>query len=218
MDRSGVSERTARDLIREANHRIANQLSMLTGMIQLQIDSLANGPDQVPRERVLDLLRNAASRIVAIGNLNRQLAAATGPLIDLCTFLSATRAEMLASLGAESRVTACENLEKDCYVTGEQASVLCLVMNEIIVNALKHAHPPDHPLVLTLKCNAEHDTIVVEIADDGVGLPVDFDENHHAHMGFRLIRNLLRQIGARLELQHAGPGLKFRIAVPRAAA
>lgn len=201
--------------VREANHRVANQLSLLTGVIQLQVDSLAHGPESLPREKVRDLLRNAAARIVAIGNLNRQLSSASGALIDLCPFLSATRDDLLASLSARDRVRVSETLGAGCHVTGEQATMLCLVMNEIIVNALKHARPSGEPVALVLRCEGKASTIVLELSDDGVGLPQGFDEAKHGHVGFKLIRNLLRQIGAELHLKTGGPGLGFHIVLPR---
>jgi two-component sensor histidine kinase len=215
----GANERaqSVREVVREANHRLANQLSMLTGMIQIQIDGLRSGPDQLKREEVLELLRSMQARIFAMGNLNRHLVSATGQDVDLAAFLSVIRTELVASLGAQARVKICETLGDGCLVSGEQATVLCLVMSEIIVNALKHARPAGHPLVLTLKCAAEDGRIVVELADDGVGLPADFDENRHGRVGFTVIRSLLRQIAAELEMPDEGPGLKFRILLPRAA-
>lgn len=202
------------ELVREANHRLANQLSMLTGMIQIQVERVRNGPAQVPRDDVLELLRSMQARVFAMGNLNRHLASATGPDIDLGAFLSATRAELVASLGAQPRVRCREVLGERCLVSGEQATVLCLVMSEIIVNAVKHARPAGHPLELTLICAAQDGRILVELADDGAGLPVDFDENRHGRVGFTVMRSLLRQIGAELELHRESPGLRFRILLP----
>ena len=211
MDAAQGVGRAVEDRVREANHRIANQLSLLTGMIQLQIDGLAHGPQSLPRETVRDLLRNTAARIVAIGNLNRQLSSANGALIDLCPFLSATRDELIASLAAGGRLKVSQALGPGCHVSGEQASVLCLVMNEIIVNAMKYARPSGELVSLRLVCTGESEHIVVEFSDDGVGLPPDFDETAHGRVGFKLIRNLVRQIGAELHLKTGGQGLGFRI-------
>ncbi len=202
------------ELVRESNHRIANQLTLLVGMIQLRIDGLKRGPDQLSREEAMELLRNAASRIVAIGHLHRHLALSGHMQIELGPFLSSTRAELLASLSAEDRVRVSENLLPDCRVTGEQASVLALVMNEIIINALKYAHPDGLPVAIALSCEAVEGGIVVKIADDGIGLPDGFDERRHGGVGFKLIRSLIGKIGAALDLQSGPLGLCFRIIVP----
>lgn len=204
----------AQDLVREANHRIANQLALLTGMIQIQIDGLKRGPDHLSRQHVSDLLRNAAGRIVAIGHLHRRLASSSGEHIDLGPFLASSCAELLASLATDGQVRLTEDLSAGYRATAEQASVLCLVMNEVLVNALKYAHPDGLPIAMRLSCVLADGHVVVEMADDGVGLPDGFDEERDGSVGFKLIRNLLRKIGAALDLQSSPQGLCFRITLP----
>jgi two-component sensor histidine kinase len=206
----------AQDLVREANHRIANQLALLTGMIQIQIDGLKRGPDLLSRQHVSDLLRNAAGRIVAIGHLHRRLASTSNEQLDLGPFLASSCLELRASLTSDDRVRVTENLSADCHVTAEQASVLCLVMNEVLVNALKYAHPDGSPIAMCLSCGPDGGQIIVEIADDGVGLPEGFDEERDGGVGFKLIRNLLLKIGAALDLLSSPQGLSFRITLPPA--
>lgn len=219
MDQQNPSmEEGARDLVREANHRIANQLTLLSGMIQLQIDGLKKGPDHLPREYAGELLRNAAARIVAIGNLHRHLASSPDLLVELGPFLASTRMEVLASLSCEDSVRVIENLSADCSVSRDQASVLSLVMSEVIVNALKYGRRPGQPVTIHLSAVRVDDHIVVEIGDDGNGLPDGFDESVHGRVGFRLIRNLLHKIGARLEILSGPQGLRFRISLSPAQA
>lgn len=219
MDSPGSAEwrqYEAPDLVREANHRISNHLTLLTAMIQLQIDRLKRGPDQISREDAVGLLRKTAARVVAIGNLHRHFALSSDALIELGPFLSDTRAELLASLSMEDQIRVTENLSPHCRVTGEEASVLSLVMNEVIINALKYAHPDGLPVAVALSCEMAPDGILVEFADDGVGLPDGFDEAVDGGVGFKLIRSLLAKIGAVLDLQSSRLGLCFRILVPKA--
>lgn len=184
-------------------------------MIQLQIDGLKRGPALLPREHAGDLLRNAAARITAIGNLHRHLASASDATIELAPFLASTRMELLASLLSEDNVRVTENLSAGCRVTREQASVLSLVMSEVIVNALKYAHADGQPVAIALSCNASHDRILVEIGDDGPGLPDGFDEARQGGVGFKLIRSLVAKIGADLELHSSPQGLHYRISLPK---
>lgn len=217
MDRPELAANEARaDLVREANHRIANQLALLTGMIQIQIDSLKRGPEQLSRQHVIDLLRHAAGRIVAVGHLHRRLASSSSEHLDLGPFLASSCTELMALLAMDDRLRVTENLSEGCRATAEQASVLCLVMNEVLVNALKYAHPDGSLLNMRLSCEAAAGHTVVEIADDGVGLPEGFDEERDGGVGFKLIRNLLRNIGATLDLQSSPQGLGFRITLPPA--
>lgn len=208
--------RAAEDLVREANHRIANQLAMLTGMIQIQIDGLKRGPQELSRQHVAELLRTAASRIVAIGHLHRRLASSSDEHLDLGPFLASSCVELLASLTTDDRVQVTENLSGGCRVTADEASVLCLVMTEVLVNALKYSHPDGAPISMRLSCGQGDGGVFVEIADDGVGLPDGFDEQRDSGVGFKLIRNLVQKIGATLDLHSSPQGLCFRVALPPA--
>jgi two-component sensor histidine kinase len=209
-------QRSADELVRESNHRIANHLTLLNATIQLQINTLMRGPEQISRQTAIDHLRTAVSRIVSIGNLHRRLAGSTDSLIELGQFLSEARSELLASLASGERAHVEEQMSKGCAVTPEQASVVSLVMGEMIVNSLKYAHPVESPVFIRLACKSMESAVVVEIADDGVGLPQDFDEARDSGVGFRLMRSLLRKIGAELAYKSGSDGLQYRITVPEA--
>lgn len=215
MDRA-VGARAAEELVREANHRIANHLTLLTSMIQIQIDGLKTGPPTLPRDAAADHLRAAIARIVAIAGLHRRLTGSSDVFIDLGEFLSGTRADLLLSLGAGERLAIEETITPGCAATAEQASTLSLVMGEIVVNALKYAHPAGTPVLVRLFCAQTSDGFLIEIADDGVGLPEGFEEARHGGIGFKLMRSLVQKIGARLDYVSSPLGLSFRIAVPAA--
>ena len=217
MDRAGGVP-AAEELVREANHRIANHLTLLSSMIQIQIDAMKSGAEMMTREAAANQLRAAIFRIVAIAGLHRRLTGAPGDLIDLGEFLSGTCAELLPSLGVGDRLRIEEDLAPGCAATAEQASTLSLMLGEIVVNALKYARPAGHPVVVRLSCVRAGDAVVVEIGDDGVGLPEGFDEARDGGVGFRLMRSLVQKIGARLDYRSGQQGLAFRIAVPAVSA
>ncbi len=62
------------DLLREADHRIANHLSLLAGMVQAQAGAVGRGPASLTRDEVRGLLQAAAGKIVSVGHLHRRLA------------------------------------------------------------------------------------------------------------------------------------------------
>src|SRR5215469_1843587 len=61
-------------LIGEANHRVANHLSLLAGMVQAQAQQVAKGPPQVARADVQAMLREVAGKVISVGHLHRTLA------------------------------------------------------------------------------------------------------------------------------------------------
>jgi two-component sensor histidine kinase len=55
---------------------------------------------------------------------------------------------------------------------------------------------------------------VIEIDDDGVGLPEGFDPTMGSRTGLRLMRALAEQLGGRLDFEQGLIGLSVRLEVP----
>jgi len=62
------------DLALEANHRIANHLSMLVATVRRPLPAIEAGPLTMPRELIADLLNDMAGKILAVARLHLMLA------------------------------------------------------------------------------------------------------------------------------------------------
>jgi len=204
------------DLLAEANHRIANHLSLLAGMVQMQASAVAKGPEQFTRAEVRGLLQETAGKIVGIGNMHRRLAHTAGADdIELGGHLIECMHQLVSHLGLENRVGFVERLENNCLVTPDQAQTLVLITGEILMNAVKHAHPAGLRTCMSVSCSRNSDgSITVEICDDGVGFPENFDLERGGGLGLRLIRSLADKLNAKLEIDSDSLGLSFRLRIP----
>ncbi|HEY4126115.1 MAG TPA: sensor histidine kinase [Rhizomicrobium sp.] len=204
------------ELVREANHRIANHLSMIVGMVQIQASALSKGPDALPRADVHNILQDMAGKILSVSHLHRKLA--DTPHIhelELAGYLVESCGALVNSLGLNKRAGIAYRLSGKCMVSPEKAQTLALIANEIVMNAVKYAHPTEIPAQITIGCGRDaHGQTVLEISDDGVGLPEDFDEKKDGGVGFRLIRGLTKQIGATLKVESSSLGLSFCLTLP----
>jgi two-component sensor histidine kinase len=92
-------------------------------------------------------------------------------------------------------------------VTIHQAIPLGLIVNELFTNALKHAFRKpsvDDVIVVRLWLEAD-DQVVLELADNGVGLSVDFDANQDT-LGMTIIQSLVGQLGGEWSLTKGAVG------------
>lgn len=205
----------ASDLLSEANHRIANHLALVASTIRDQIRRIANGPDLIRRDVASKGLSDAAGRIVAIARLHRRLARFESRGTDICTLLIESANEIVEALSMADRVHIRQKLDVDCRVDAEQASALVLIMSEIVTNAIKYAHPTDVPIQLDIACvRGREGHLVLEIADDGVGLPEGFTESRDGGMGLKLIRTFAERIGASLAISSCDLGLTYLLELP----
>ena len=204
------------DLLREANHRISNHLALLAGTVQIQAGALTSGPDMLPRESVRTLLMEAAAKIVSVGHLHRRLAERPGRhLVNLGDYLIDTCANLVSSLSLGGRVHLVQRLAVNCNVTPDQAQHIGLMICEIVMNAVKHAHPTGLPVQIALICRREADgRVTIEIGDDGVGLPEDSKGVAGDGVGLKLVRSLARALNSELRIETSALGLTFLITLP----
>ncbi|HSC61129.1 MAG TPA: sensor histidine kinase [Rhizomicrobium sp.] len=216
LSSESISQLPGSELIREANHRIANHLSMIVGMVQIQASALAKGPESLPRATVHDILQDMAGKILSVSHLHRKLADAPHTNeIDVVAYLVESCSALVNSLSLSGRAGIAYHLGEKCLVTPEKAQTIALIVNEIVMNAVKYAHPTDLPTQITISCgrNAKGH-MYLDVADDGVGLPENFDEKKDGGVGFKLIRGLTKQVGASLDVRSSSLGLLFRLTFP----
>jgi two-component sensor histidine kinase len=204
------------DTARESDHRIANHLALLAGMVQVHMNRLAKGPERVASADVHAILREATGKILSIGHLHRRLSRPSCKAeIDIGDYLLESTQELVSSLSLQDNVRIAQHLAARCNITPQDAQVLGLIVNEVMMNAVKHAHPTGVPVQMTVACDRDaHGNLVVEIGDDGVGLPEGFDAQKADGVGFRLIRLLCEKLNARLDIVSDCLGLTFRLTLP----
>lgn len=216
IEAQSYSPAVSHDLVSEANHRIANNLAVLLSTVQLRSAHLARGPGYVSRDQARELLHDIAGKITSISLLHRHLSTRPNvPDLDVGNFLIESSVAIVASLALIEQVGIVQRLSTQCRVKPEQAQQLGLILSEIMMNAVKHAHPSGIPTQIHIDCSRAADgSVVIEIGDDGVGLPEGFDPKTGGGTGFHLIRSLAKGLGAKLDIESDSLGLSFRLTIP----
>ncbi|MDB6098029.1 MAG: signal transduction histidine kinase, partial [Gammaproteobacteria bacterium] len=202
--------------IHEANHRIANHLSLLVSLVQVQANGVSKGPDLIGRDDVRDMLKGVASKVFSVSHLHRKLAdRPQSDRINLGDYLIESCQALITSLSLQGQVGIVHQLHAHCLVTAEQAQQITLVASEIIMNAVKHAHPSGIPVEISLSCSRDsRGRLVLEIGDDGIGLPESFDHARDGGVGFRVVRSLAASLEAELTVLSDMLGTTFRLCLP----
>jgi two-component sensor histidine kinase len=203
-------------LLCEANHRIANHLSLLAGTVQMEQQGLSRGPAVIPRDDVKRMMQAITSKIVTVGHLHRRLADQPHDRdVDLGDFLIESAANLVSALSLNDRVRITHRLSGNCHIPAQRVQPIALLISEIVMNAVKYAHPTGIPVQLLFCCNRMPDGgLLLEIGDDGVGLPENFDPLRDGGTGFTLIRALSEKLGATLRVQSDSLGTSFHLTIP----
>ena len=116
------------------------------------------------------------------------------------------------SFAREPRLRLLHRPTSGCLVSLDQARQISLLTHEVVANALKHAHPSGIAVEVTIECRRFADgRVVVEIGDDGVGLPENMDPYRDGGAGFKKIRALAGAMDAELRIESDSLGLRFTL-------
>lgn len=204
-ERMKSSLREKEVLLREVHHRVKNNLQVVSSLLNLQA---RGAPDEYVR-RGFEESRNRVQSMALIHEQlyeSRDLSNVNFPeyIQQLCSRLfrsyqvQKTRVKLRTEVG-DVRL-------------GVDLAVPCgLIVNELISNSLKYAFPAQRSGTIAVEIkHMQDESILLRVADDGVGLPPDVGFWNTKTLGLRLVRTLVRQIDGEIELG-GPPGAEFRI-------
>jgi two-component sensor histidine kinase len=200
----------------EADHRIANNLASLSGVVRLQRNSISRSGRTFTTEQVCMLLDDINARIEVTAKLHKSLARAmNGNGINLGNFLQEI-AEMIGTLGPEGKMDLAVDNSGDGYIDARHALHAGLITAELLTNASKYAHPTGLAVKIKINCETKDDgSFMVEVSDDGVGFPENFDPSTDGALGFQLMRALTNGLDAELQFEHDSLGVCARLVKPK---
>jgi PAS domain S-box-containing protein len=197
-------------LLRELQHRVKNNLQMITALIRMETRN-AMEPDQKRFERL-------AGRVDALAILYQTLSGDDHKdEVDLGVYLSQIASAVMNSHAVEGIRL---DMKVDTYpVSINVAMPTGLVVNELLTNALKHAFQGRDGGTITLHSIVDGDGCRIVIADDGIGLPEGETWPKRGKLGALIARSLTENAKAEFDVNSsAGEGTRVTIVFKRSAA
>jgi two-component sensor histidine kinase len=205
------------DAAAEANHRIANNLTIIAEYVRSELFSLSRKktPDFPAIKRSLQQL---SLRIDAIGRLHRLLTSSSlAASVEICAYLREIAEAARRSLAHAERMKILFSSDTEAPVTAKQAVAIGAIASEALMNSIKYSHSGDEPVVISIACKRiRRNRLVIEIKDDGVGRPQEFPgKSQYGGAGIRLMRTLADSLNANLEIIDGHPGhtVRFELAL-----
>jgi PAS domain S-box-containing protein len=199
--------RVAETIAAEINHRMKNNLMLVSGILQLQLSAQrTEGPAS-------EALRQAISRISALSVVHEQLYEDRSGKVELQYALRRI-GEMAAGALSAGNV--------GLSVTGDQAAVhsrvasaVSVVANELITNALKYGAPQsDGKLHVDIDLSLHDGRLVLRIWNSGNPIPADFDVGAQRGMGLQITREVAtRQLKGSFALRPHNGGTMSEIVI-----
>ena len=192
-------------LYRELQHRVSNNITVISGLLQLQSQAVTD----VPARRALS---EASSRIHLIARIQRQLHDQSGAPMPFCRFAEEMLAVAIAAAGAED--VQVKVLGGEAPLQLEQATPVSLVMLECVNNALEHGFGPGRGGAITVRLAQIGGEMLLTVSDNGRGLPDGFDLEGAQSLGLKIVRTMARQLHGEFSIVRGDPGSICRLSFP----
>ena len=204
--RRALSEREL--LLKEVNHRVKNSLQLVLSMLSLQ----AHGFKE-PETR--ELFTKAISRVTAIAAIHERLYQDADPLtVEMHTYLTGLCAELVRASGMEDNAQSSLQIEvEEMRLPTEHGVAVALVVNELVMNALKHAQPISGSPVISVRL-VRHGAGQVRLAVSDNGAAPEESSNEVAGLGTQLIRMLARQLNGTVGMERANGTYAVQVIFP----
>ena len=210
-EKNDIIERSLQEkevLLREIHHRVKNNLQVISSLLSLQSRRVQ---DQSVQEAILE----GRNRVRSMAMIHQDLYQTENlTTIDVGQYIDKLTRNLFASYNIEP-----ERIEMDTDIEPLQLDVdvlipLGLILNELITNSLKYAFPQSRPGKIEVSLQKEAGQLKLQVTDNGVGMPEDFDPMRSTSMGYQLISSFVRKLKGVLELKHR-EGTQVLLSIPQ---
>ena len=195
-------------LLKEIHHRVKNNLQIISSMLSLQ-------SDQVADPKIRGAMREGQNRVESMVLIHEHLYQSDNlQLIDAQAYLSRLTESLYRSYRVDPNRIRLINRIEPIPVKTDLAITLGLIMNELISNALKYAFPDGRDGRLEVSLRRSGDGFELGVKDNGIGLPQSVLKGSRSTLGFQLIQAFTRKLKASIDIQN-DRGTKVILNIPK---
>lgn len=187
-------------LLREVDHRVKNNLAILTSLLRLQ-------QSETDSEDAKRALEKAAGRVLSLSKAYENLHYGIDNIavVQFDEFLEQLCGAISSALALGEEI----EIKIDtvpCQLSRDRASAVGLLINEVVTNAVKHAFTGRESGVITITLREQDNDAILSIEDDGIGLPEDVRDGAQ---GRRFLDAFAATAKAELDCRSSSTGTRY---------
>ena len=194
--------------IREIHHRVKNNLQTVAALLRLQARRVGS-----PDARAA--LEESVRRVASIAIVHETLATATDEVVEFDAIVDRIAAAAAEVAAPETKV----HLRRESTfgrLPAQIATPLAMILNELLLNAVEHGFSSGSDGEVVVTAHSFRRQLQVSVADNGRGLPPDFNLDAADRLGLQIVRTLVRgELRGSIEMRsRAGGGTEAVVVVP----
>ncbi len=198
-------------LLKEIHHRVKNNLQIISSLLFLRSIN-------IKEEHTVSILQDSQNRIKSMALVHEKLYQSK----DLARIDFREYIIKLSSYVYDTYKSNQFNIEfkydlDEIFMPIDIAVPLGLILNELLTNSIKYAFREEklsneNGNFIHLKTNRSGSITILEVSDNGVGMPKNFVLEDSESLGLKLVTNLVNQLEGQLNIASSG-GTKFTITI-----
>lgn len=195
-------------LIKEIHHRVKNNLQILNSFLNLEKRTYKNDPKLI--------IEHMQTRLTSLALLHEKTYKSQDfKNINLNEYLLDQDSQTKDLMDLPVEVEFETYVDEDLNLTIEVITPLLLIIDELTMNAIKHAFPdksaPNKKIIKNIT-KLDDNTAMLIIKDNGVGIknPKKISKN----LGCEIVKSLTKQLGGNISLIETENGTAYRLIFP----
>ena len=195
-------------LIKEVHHRVKNNLQVLNSFLNLEKRAYRNKPNII--------IDHMQSRLSSLAILHEKTYNTTDfKNINLKEYIEDQDSQLRSLIGLRDGIEFESEVDEDLVLSIEVITPLLLVIDELTMNAIKHAFPdkskPNKKITKKIR-KIDTETAEVILQDNGVG--IEDPDKITKNLGCEIIKNLTKQLDGHIELFQHENGTGYKLTFP----
>jgi len=173
-------------LLKEVHHRVKNNLHTVICLLESQAAYL--------EKDALKALEKSQNRIYAMSLIHQKLYQSTDlQTVDMAGYIPELVQYLKDSFDVSDQIVFRYHLDK-ISLDASLAIPVALIINEALTNSIRYAFPGKHRGEILISLYEMEETVVLELADNGVGMQDDPGRIGPPSRGLELIKGLVQEI------------------------
>lgn len=190
-------------LLAEIHHRVKNNLAVISALLQLQSSEEID-------PKVVERLSVSTSRIKTIAGIHEHLYKSESfSSVDFSDNIRSLVNEIVSFFNYENKIEV-NFVAVPVLLNINQALPCSLIVNEVIVNALKHAFSNEKSGKLDVRLSEQDDQVQISVTDNGIGIRDNAMQNKNFG-GMTIIQVLTEQLNGTFEYKRVKTGTEFSL-------
>lgn len=182
-------------LLREIHHRVKNNMQIISSLLSLQSSTIEN-------PEMKDIFNESQNRVRSMSMIHEQLYQ-TDDLakIDFNIYVNGLIKSLFQIYSSSQKHIEWDVNVEDVKLDLETAIPCGLIINELVSNSLKHAFKDRFNGKISVKMRKNNGLIILKVADNGVGIPDNFQIEKASTLGLKLVKTLVNQLEGALVIE-----------------